>query len=168
LERFLHWLGAGPPNHRGKEEMSIQQTIYDVLQKDHRRLSVLFEQLKKTRDWRTRDLVFERVATELTAHGEAEAVTLYTVLKTYGEMGADVEQGEQQHDRIAELLQELENERGNLAAWERKLDELRRAVERHVEEEEEEIFLEAQSVLDDEQARLLARRFLEEKTRRLG
>jgi hemerythrin superfamily protein len=148
--------------------MSIQQTIYDVLQKEHRRLSVLFEQLKKSRDWRTRDLVFERVATELIAHGEAEAVTLYTVLGTYPDSGADIEKAESLHDRIAELLQELEGARGDLAAWEGKLDALRRTVEEHVEEEEEEIFLDAQSVLDEEQARVLALRFLEEKARRLG
>ena len=146
--------------------MSVQATIYDILQKEHRRQSALLEHLKKSRDARTRALLFEKLATDLGAHAEAESVTLYSVLRAYPETRAVTEQAEEEHDRIADLLQQLEAARENLATWEHKLDELRQAVEQHVESEEEEMFPEAQGILDDVQSRALAIRFRAEKNER--
>ena len=147
--------------------MATEKTIYDVLEQEHRQVSGLLERLEKSDDEAERERLFQELASELVAHAEAEQRTLYASLKEHDETREQTLEAEQEHHVVRTLLSEMERLAGDGETFGAKLKVLKENVEHHVEEEEEELFAEAQDVLSHEDACELARQFQAEKSARM-
>jgi hemerythrin superfamily protein len=121
-----------------------------LLEQDHRRVERLFTQAAKD------PAAFEQLRDELEVHAAIEEELFYQAVEEAFPEGDDdlVQEARRDHQAVRELLDEMSGFSAGSSEFEDKLERLRRDVERHVEEEETQMFpktrraLPAQSLSD--------------------
>ncbi len=145
------------------------QQIYELLEKDHREVQSLLQQIEdalEDEDFDHAEDLFQKAKAELTAHSKAEEEVFYEPLKVVSleEEGEELAwEGEEEHHVVALLLNELSRLGADEDAWKAKLKVLSELVDHHIEEEEGEIFEEARKCFSDEDAEEIAENFEELK-----
>lgn len=144
-------------------------SIYNLLKEDHDRVAELFEQLEERTQQavKTREQTFATLKSELEAHSEAEQNVFYSALKEYDETRERVLESIQEHDQVNRRLTELGGMIKDTEEWMVELNALKEMIERHVQEEEDELFDLARQVLSSHQADALGSRFEQEKEKLL-
>lgn len=123
--------------------------IFSLLTRDHRQATALLNELAAGEDLSRRErteLLIELQAL-LIAHNQAEETVLYDALLQREETRHLATSAQNQHEEAEELLARLSGERIE-DRWRETLEELRIAMERHIEEEERIIFDIARRVFD--------------------
>ena len=138
---------------------------FELLKKDHEKVSGIFEKLDKTteRGVKTREELFTQLKTELDIHSQIEEQMLYPILKEAKETEEITLEAIEEHGVVKQLLAELEALPKDDETWGAKLTVLKENVEHHVEEEEDEMFKDAREVLNSEQLEELGTRMQEAK-----
>jgi hemerythrin superfamily protein len=141
--------------------------IFQILKKDHQAVNELFKKLEATgsRAAKSREKLFSQLKNDLEAHAHGEEDVFYPVLKEHAEMQENVEEGLEEHEKVATLLEELDELDTDSEEWNSKLVELKENVLHHVKEEEGEIFKKAKTILSKEEIQTLAKEFQEAKKR---
>lgn len=127
--------------------------IYDYLKMDHRKVSDLFKQFKKTESFERKKEIIDFLARELLIHAKSEEETFYKVLEKFSESRADALHGEKEHKDIEDQLNiVMSHAKETKAELVNKVEKLQEIVDHHVEEEESEIFDKAKEVLSQAEA----------------
>ena len=139
---------------------------FELLKKDHQTVSGIFDELEAG-DAAARRRTFPRLKQELDAHAHIEETIFYPALKGRPETTGLVAEAYEEHAEVKGLLAQLEQGLGAADgdAWLEQLTDLRDSVEHHVEEEETELFPNAEKALGREQIDALGARMQEEKGR---
>lgn len=139
--------------------------IFQILKKDHQTVKDLFEKLEGTgaRAAKSREKLFTQVKEDLEAHSQGEESVFYPALKKHKEMQAMVDEATEEHDEVANLLEEMQELDIESEDWSSKLAELKKNVLHHVKEEEGEIFKKAKEILDKDEMQTLGKEFQEAK-----
>jgi hypothetical protein len=126
---------------------------FELLKKDHEKVSGIFEKLDATteRGVKTREELFTQLKQELDVHTRIEEEIFYPVLKQAKETEDLTLEAYEEHNVVKQLLAELEELSKDDETWGAKLTVLKENVEHHVEEEEGELFDGAREVLSREQ-----------------
>mgnify|MGYP001157831137 CR=1 FL=1 len=146
--------------------MTRKQQIYERLKQDHDKIRELMAQIADTSEdqaGQRRDL-FARFRTELLAHAQAESNVFYERLEEYGETRMKALEGETEHELVEHMIHELEHTSPGDDHWTARFQVLQEILEHHLEEEEEEMFEQAQDVLSDPKAMELSKQFEQEKS----
>jgi hemerythrin-like domain-containing protein len=123
--------------------------IFALLTRDHRQATALLNELAAGEDLSRRErteLLIELQAL-LIAHNQMEETVLYDALLQRDETRNLAVSAQNQHEKAEELLARLSGERVE-DRWRETLEELRVAMERHIEEEERIIFAIVRRVFD--------------------
>jgi hemerythrin superfamily protein len=120
-----------------------------VLTKDHRKVDELFAQIENGAGDKAQ--LFKQLHMELNLHAEAEEQLFYPKLELEGDTSSQVQHSYKEHQEVKNLLAELSAMSPDEQAWTSKLLQLKQSVQHHVEEEENELFPQAQTILGDEQ-----------------
>lgn len=96
--------------------------------------------------------MFNTLKQELILHAKTEEEAFYEPLKEFKATEEEVDHGEEEHQEIEALLEELSGNGLKGKAWQQKFSELQKSVEHHIQEEEGEIFADAKKVLDESTA----------------
>lgn len=134
----------------------------DLLERQHREALGLIARLEgeAAQHDDARRALFEQLQDALTLHTKIEEEVFYPVLEQFAETRALVAESYKEHQQVDELLARMSDAaQTSDANWPQLLDELRRAVTHHVDEEEQQLFPQAR--------RLLSRDRLEEMTREM-
>jgi hypothetical protein len=133
---------------------------FELLKKDHKKVSDLFKQLDETteRAVKTREELFSKLKQELDIHARIEETIFYPSIKDAEETHEITLEAYEEHNVVKQLLGELESMPVDDERWTAKLTVLKENVEHHVEEEENEMFKDAQKVLSAEQVEELGAR----------
>jgi hypothetical protein len=136
-----------------------------LLKTDHEKVSGIFEKLEETteRAEKTREELFTKLKQELDLHAHVEETIFYPVLKKAEETREITMEGLQEHHVVKVLLRELEAMEVTSETWTAKLKVLKENVEHHVEEEEDEMFKKARTVLSTDQLEELGALIEQEK-----
>lgn len=139
---------------------------FELLKKDHQTVSGIFDELEAG-DAATRQQMFPRLKQELDIHAQIEETIFYPALKAHPETRELVAEAYDEHAEVKKLLAGLEQglSAADGDAWLEQLTDLRDSVEHHVEEEENELFPNAEKALGAEQIDALGTRMQEEKGR---
>lgn len=139
--------------------------IYSLLEEDHQKVSMLFEQLKLApeRAFEKREQLFLKLKAELEAHSEAEEAVFYTRLMKKETMEKTLAESYAEHHTIAELLNELTSMAVNNDEWMVKCNTLQALVTRHVSKEENVIFEKARRIFTVVEGEKMAQQFLDAK-----
>ena len=138
--------------------------IFRTLKREHGEVSVMLMRLTD-KDGEARSRLFPVLARELLTHARAEDSEFYAVLAEHEPTRALVVRLEAEHERIEQLLLELAEMPPTAPAWSELVRELQRAVQEHVDVEENQVFPRARRVLSPEQIEEIDRRYKLEKVR---
>jgi hemerythrin-like domain-containing protein len=140
---------------------------FSLLKADHEKVAELFEQLE-TAGGQAKLRVFEQIKTELDLHAHIEEKIFYPALEKPKQTHDLTLEAYEEHDVVKKLLRELSRAKTANEEWEAKAKVLQENVEHHVEEEENELFTKASSVLSADDIEALGERMEEEKARQQG
>ena len=140
---------------------------FNLLKADHRKVAELFEQLESASGKRKLD-VFKQIKTELDLHAHIEEKIFYPALEKPSETHDLTLEAYEEHKQVKTLLRQLSRARTASEEWQAKAKVLQENVEHHVDEEENELFKKAGSVLSDDEIEELGMRMEEEKARKQG
>ena len=110
---------------------------FSLLKDDHRKVERLFEQFEQSQD----PSVALQISQELTVHSIVEEELVYPILATKVEFGK-AEEARHEHDEAKQLILQMESQ---VAAEDAEgltatVQQLKEAIQHHVEEEEREVF----------------------------
>jgi hypothetical protein len=152
--------GRGGASHKeGRME------IFQLLKKDHQEAKDLFKKIESGKGDKT--ALFSELRQELMVHMEGEEKLFYPLLKKNDETREITEEGIEEHKEAKKIIKEIQSLKGD-EQWQSKLQELKQAVEHHVEEEEHELFEKAKHVLSKEQATQIGQQFQQEKQQKMA
>jgi hemerythrin-like domain-containing protein len=140
---------------------------FKLLKADHRKVDELFKQLERT-NGKQKLTVFEQIKMELDLHAHIEEKIFYPALEDAAETRDIVLEAYEEHKQVKTLLRELSRARNADEDWEAKAKVLQENVEHHVQEEENELFKQANAALSDEEVLELGTQLSLEKERMQG
>jgi hemerythrin superfamily protein len=123
---------------------------FEHLREDHRKIEALMETVSEADedDAKTREEFFPQIRDTLTLHTELEERYLYPALREFEETRDLAEKAVEDHAEAKNLLREISALKPGDTDWMDRFEELRDAVEAHVQEEEDDLFPLAQETLD--------------------
>jgi hemerythrin superfamily protein len=125
----------------------------DMLKADHKKVKELFRQYEAAGDraHQKKKSIAEEVFTEITVHSSLEEELFYPAVKELtDEDGKDlVAESIEEHHVVATLIEELKGLDPRDERYDAKFTVLMENIEHHIEEEEGELFPEAEEVLGD-------------------
>ena len=145
--------------------LSGYRGIFRTLKREHGELSVLIMRVATDRDGSARATLFPIIAHELLAHARAEDLELYSFLADHESTRGMVMQLEADHERIEMLISELATLPIHSSGWLIRFRELQRAVQEHVDQEENQVFPRARHILSPEMAEEIDHRYRVERAR---
>jgi hemerythrin superfamily protein len=129
----------------GDEEATggAEQDVFEMLKADHRRVEELFSQFEDA-DKRARSQIAEDTLRELAIHTTLEEELVYPAIREALEEEALVDQAEEEHHVAKLLMKELGKMKPADEKFSAKFKVLGEIIRHHVEEEENEIFPQAE------------------------
>ena len=135
--------------------------VIKMLETDHREVEDLFAKAETTTG-AAKQQVVSKIASELTLHAEVEEQIVYPAMRQAG-LNDLVEEAEQEHAKVKELVSRLEAMDGASDEVDGVLADLKADVQHHVEEEESEGFPKFREAVDQATLQELATRVEEAK-----
>ena len=122
----------------------------ELLEKDHRKVKKLLDQLDKTteRGVRTRQDLFAEIKNELEVHEAIEEEIFYPALEEHRKVKDLVLEAYEEHHVANVVVRELASLPPSEEAWGAKATVLKENIEHHIEEEEGPMFTAARKIFD--------------------
>jgi len=139
--------------------------VIELIKSDHRKVESLFSEMEKAKSSKKMQELFEQIYTELTVHAKVEELTLYPSMRNYDETHDMVDEAEEEHTEAKVLLEELKSMSPSDPDFKAKIEELKEAVQHHVEEEENEILPSVTDSMDEGEMKELAQEFKSTKSK---
>src|SRR5262249_30877332 len=139
--------------------------VTTILKKDHRVVSGLFWTLQQTTNPHVRRSVFSQIQNQLEIHSQVEEEIFYPAMRHIRTSTAQqqVDDARRDHQQIKDLLHQVSTTDPDSFEFMSKVNQLMERVERHVEEEETEMFPMAQNNMSDEELEHLGHRLHDRK-----
>lgn len=137
--------------------------LYEILRKDHETIRGHFREIAacSTSALAERKELFFTLEQDLLSHLEAEERFFYTALEQHDALRPRVLVSYEEHQVVKLVIGAFTSLAGDDARWPAKLTVLRKLLERHVEEEEQELFMMSREVLREEQLAVVTSKVLE-------
>jgi len=131
--------------------------IYEVLKKDHRKIEELLEMLVSTHEGDSAPTaLINKIRDELIPHSRAEESVLYNSIRSVNTAHDLVWHGYAEHMEAEGFLRALQIEEKVDASWKKTAMKLKKSLQHHIEEEEDEIFAAAQQLFTKEESVVMA------------
>ena len=138
--------------------------IFARLKADHDRHRELLDRIDQTHgDSDDRRTLFEMFRVEVTAHAASEEMSLYATMLARPDLRDDAQHSVAEHKEIEDYLTDLYEMDFSSTGWLARFRTMKDRYLHHIDEEEEEMFPEAEKGLSDEKKRELAKIFEREK-----
>lgn len=135
-------------------------TIYDVLHKDHETVKGLLSRLVALKeDSPQRKEILDQIRDELVPHARAEEAVFYNSLRSVPVINDEAWHGYREHMEAETILRSLQVAEKVDTGFQTLAKKLKDAVEHHIQEEEQELFKLAQTVVTPEEAEQMAKAF---------
>jgi hemerythrin superfamily protein len=156
-------MGGGKTETDGE---SVPADVVELIKNDHREVERLFDLLQKQPA--TRGLNFPILCALLIAHSRAEESEVYPVAKDEAGETEEVAHSQGEHAEAEHMLEQMTAMDPDSAESATALDELIKAVNHHVEEEESKVLPGMQQRLSDARRAELGEAFVTARTEHLG
>ncbi len=139
--------------------------IFDILTSDHEKATKILEQMEQTstRAAKRRETLLEHLREDLLPHMYAEEQFFYQILLDESSEKEAAYQALEEYQAAKAVLTDLEEAPADDPRWSARLRVLKELVEHHIEEEETTVFDLARSLMDEDRATEVGRRFKELK-----
>lgn len=138
--------------------------IFARLKADHDRHRKLLDQIDATQgDSEECETLFEAFRVEVTAHAASEEMSLYATMLARPDLREDAQHSVSEHKEIDDMLTELYEMDFASTGWLTRFRTMKHRYLHHIDEEEEEMFPEAEKELSDARKKELIKIFEKEK-----
>jgi hemerythrin superfamily protein len=127
----------------------------DLLTRQHMRVETFLALCKAARDEARRRALFFQIKSDLTVHAEIEEKIFYPASAQYENLAPQVDDFYKEHQKMKELLDEMTKIPTTDRLFDRRLNELSTLINRHVDEEESELFPRVRRLMGKSQLRRL-------------
>ncbi|MGH9753393.1 MAG: hemerythrin domain-containing protein [Blastocatellia bacterium] len=142
-------------------------TATELLKKDHQKAMSLIGELeaadRQVGTVQTNTDVFNHLNELLMMHALIEEEVLYPVMKEFDESRDLARSFHKEHEEVERLLSHLSTMAPNVEEFQKTLADLRERVERHIDEEENELFPLAEELCEPRRLQEMGRRMQEMK-----
>lgn len=126
---------------------------FELLKHDHKKVQMLFNDFEAMRnashaDADARGRIVQQICTELTVHAQIEEEIFYPAVRQATDDDGLVDEAEQEHAGVKALIAQLQQMQPGDARFDATVLALSKAVMRHAQEEESEMFTEARGEID--------------------
>ena len=127
------------------EEMSEESpvNVLDMLKEDHQKVKQLFEEFDNA-EGKARQGIVEEALKELEIHSKIEEALVYPAIREAIEEEETVDEANEEHHVVKLLIKELRKMKGSAEGYRPKFKVLSELVKHHIEEEENEMFPQAE------------------------
>lgn len=139
--------------------------IFSRLEREHGKVGALLLRASVTSEVETRQELYPIIRAELLAHLRGEEQELYPVLEQYAETRNLAEAAREEHREVERTLHQLDALDFDAEQWPLVMEQLRVAVERHVQHEERELFPPARRIIGWGRSRMMEERYAEARAR---
>lgn len=133
--------------------------IFHHLAGEHAEVATLMKKVAGTMDVQEREKLFPEIRRNLLAHAQGEEEEFYPILREYPELQASVERCLAEHKQVEQLLEQLNVGDKSTKEWGTLFEQLKSAVEGHVEHEENELFPTANDLVESKRAKDMEERY---------
>jgi hypothetical protein len=130
----------------------------DLLTRDHKHLKALLARAATAKGEERREELIETLRSELVAHERMEEEVFYPPLRDHKKTHDIVLEGYQEHHVADLILDELLELPADSEMWQPKVKVLQENIEHHIEEEEDDMFKKARTILSEEELEQLGAR----------
>lgn len=142
--------------------------VFKLLKQDHKEVRTLFKKLESSRPSKAREKGLQQLHEALTLHIEAEEQIVYPRLREEKKFRRTIGEAYEEHHVATLMLQELTQTPMKDERWGAKLTVLKEMLEHHLQEEEKELFPQANRALAKGEPKEMGQRVEEWKTQRLA
>ena len=133
-----------------------------LLRKDHREVKDLLKQASDA-DTAQKQKIFEQIKSELQVHEAIEEEIFYPALKEHPKTKELALEAYEEHHVVDQVISELDALSPDDETWDAKFSVMEENLKHHINEEEREMFEQAQNVFSDEELEQLGDRMLRRK-----
>jgi hemerythrin-like domain-containing protein len=133
-----------------------------LLRKDHREVKELLKQSEDA-DTAQKQKLFEQIKSELQVHETIEEEIFYPALKEHAKTKELTLEAYEEHHVVDQIIGELEQLSPDDETWDAKFSVMEENLKHHINEEEREMFEQAQKVFSDEELDQLGEQMLQRK-----
>ena len=133
-----------------------------LLRKDHREVKDLLKQASDA-DTAQKQKIFEQIKSELQVHEAIEEEIFYPALKEHPKTKELALEAYEEHHVVDQVIRELEALSPDDETWDAKFSVMEENLKHHINEEEREMFEQAQKVFSDDELEQLGEQMLRRK-----
>jgi len=138
--------------------------IIEMLKQDHQEASAMMDQIESADAGDASVMAtFNQLKEALTLHTQIEETIFYPALRNNDETQDQIEESFEEHQEVKDLLSEMSGMQAGNDEFMSLMGDLRDAVEHHVEEEENELFPQAQQILGDSRLQEMGQQMMQMK-----
>jgi hemerythrin superfamily protein len=142
---------------RTKEEMNITE----IISMDHRKVDTIFMEIEKTDDPQKLQEFFGQLYKDLSVHAEAEEQIVYPAVRSYY---SDTQELYDEQAAMKQMLAQIKALNPSSSDFKAQIQQLKKAVQDHVKEEENDMFPQIRRNLSEAQMEQMATQFKEAKS----
>lgn len=139
--------------------------IFELIKADHRKAEEIFSEIEASKSSKTLDKYFNQLYQELNLHAQVEELTFYPSMRNHEETEKFLEEAEEEHTEVKVMLEQMKSMDSSSEEFKEKLSKLKKAVQHHVQEEENEVFPKVRQCMNDKELKDLATEFQEVKNK---
>lgn len=129
--------------------------VLSTLEGEHSEVSTLMDDVTDTENNDKKRDYYRKIRQDLLIHTQGEEQGVYAELKNHESMRTMTERAIREHAEIKQLISTLDRLAIGTPQWTQNFDSLKRAVQSHVDFEEEQLFAKAKDVLSADMLRKL-------------
>jgi hemerythrin superfamily protein len=138
--------------------------IIEMLKQDHQEASAMMDRIESADAGDASVMtIFNQLKQALTLHTQIEETIFYPALRNNDETQDQIEESFEEHQEVKDLLSEMSGMQAGSDEFMSLMGDLRDAVEHHVEEEENELFPQAQQILGDSRLQEMGQQMMQMK-----
>jgi hemerythrin superfamily protein len=138
--------------------------IIEMLKQDHQEASAMMDRIESADAGDASVMTtFNQLKEALTLHTQIEETIFYPALRNNDETQDQIEESFEEHQEVKDLLSEMSGMQAGSDEFMSLMGDLRDAVEHHVEEEENELFPQAQQILGDSRLQEMGQQMMQMK-----
>ncbi|TAG39945.1 MAG: DNA nickase, partial [Oscillatoriales cyanobacterium] len=142
---------------RTKEEMNITE----IISMDHRKVDTIFMEIEKTDNPQKLQEFFGQLYKDLSVHAEAEEQIVYPAVRSYY---SDTQELYDEQAAMKQMLAQIKALNPSSSDFKAQIQQLKKAVQDHVKEEENDMFPQIRRNLSEAQMEQMATQFKEAKS----
>lgn len=153
---FSGVVGSVVTQNSDKSDLNIQ----DVIRMDHTKVNTLFMEIENTNDPKKIEEYFAQIYKDLSVHSEAEEQVVYPAVRPfYG----DTQELYDEQAEMKTMLEEIKSMNASDSNFKAKVEMLKNAVQEHVRQEENDMFMAIRNNCSDDQREQMATQFKQAK-----